>query len=75
MDTSGLAVEQRADHFVGRDRDLVLCRRVGAGSHVGLVFLERGDAVELQAIVFGREVAVDLGMARLVAAVAAFPFI
>ena len=44
---------------------------VGAALHVGDVFREGGDALRLQAVVLGGEVAIDLGVARHVAAVLA----
>src|SRR5271168_1507355 len=60
-------VRKRLELGVG-DRDQVLFLRIGAGLDVGAEFLERGDALVLKAVELGPEVAVDLGVAGLMAA-------
>ena len=51
--------------------DSVLRRRVPAGFDIALEFAKGGDALLLQAAVFGCKVAVAFGMARIVAGVRA----
>jgi hypothetical protein len=45
--------------------------RIGTGVHIRDELLERGDAFGLQASIFGSEVAIGLGMSRLMAVGAA----
>jgi hypothetical protein len=49
----------------------VLLFREGAAVDVGLEFLEGRDAFQLQPVVFRREIAIDLGVARNMPAIVA----
>jgi hypothetical protein len=51
-----------------RYRRQMLLLRIGPGLDVGAEFLERRDPLLLQSVIFGAKIAVDLGVARLVAA-------